>query len=662
MARTKPTTPPSDDPTAEEFLTGDLAHLAARQADPDDMPYEEVETLAGILVHDALTPGKRLALAAPDGAAVVVRVPSPDWVDSVAAAMRSHTTFADMLIRTGASRTQDRPEVGCDRVSARLARGGRVCGISQDPERFLPASLVAGADVRLDLAQPTPGQVARAIQAVTGEDPGPMPPLHGLGHHDYVAALRTGSTAAACLARLQAAARSRSVVDPDLPEAPLLHEMPGLEGEARDWTLALADDFQAYLAGRIDFDAIARHAVFCGEPGTGKTLLARSVARTLGVPLIETSVASWFTQTQGYLGDVVREVSRVFSAAAAAAPAVLFLDEADGLPNRGRLDNRNRDFWKPIIGQVLLQLDGATSGKNGKIIVIAGTNHVEDLDPALVRPGRLSRVITVRKPSVPGLADILRHHLGPDVLPGADLTGVAALGVGATGADAAAWAQAARRTARVADRPVAIADLMRLVAPEDDRTPAEALACARHEIAHACAVEALGVGEVRTVTTVKSGEVAGLTRTKLATRLTMTRAQIEDYVVATLCGRAADEEWGEATTGAGGPAGSDLGMATRTLAAAHASFGLGGTLLHRASDADAHRLLAACPDLRRLVSADLDRLYARSRDFVQAHRDAIDGLAHRLVDERLLTGAVIRDRLAEDRGAPRTKGGRRARA
>lgn len=657
MARKQQNQP---DQCLEEFLSRDLARRAHEEADASD---EEVETLAGILVHDALTSTQRRALAAPDGAAVVVRVPSPDWADAVAAAMRSHATYSDTQIKLGTSRTQDRPDVGCDRVSARLARGGRVCGISQDPERYLPAALVAGADVRLDLAQPTPGQVARAIRTVTGEDPGPMPPLHGLGHHDYVAALRTGSTAAACLARLTAAARSRSVVDPDLPEAPLLHEMPGLEGEARDWCMALADDFQAYLARRIGFDAIARHAVFCGEPGTGKTMLARSVARTLGVPLIETSVAGWFTQTQGYLGDVVREVSRVFSAAAAAAPAVLFLDEADGLPNRDRLDNRNRDFWKPIIGQVLLQLDGATSGKNGKIIVIAGTNHREDLDPALIRPGRLSRVITMRKPSVPGLADIIRHHLGPDDLPGVDLTGVAALGIGATGADAAAWVQSARRTARVAGRPVALADLMRLVAPEDDRTPAEALACARHEISHACAVEALGVGEVRTVTTVQSGEVAGLTRTALAHRMTMTLAQIEDYVVATLCGRAADEEWGEATTGAGGPAGSDLGMATRTLAAAHASFGLGGSLLHRASDAEAHRLLATCPELRRSVSADLDRLYARSRAFVQDHKATIDDLAHRLVDDRLLTGAVIRERLAEDRAAPaatRTKGGRRA--
>lgn len=651
------------DQNLEDFLSRDLARRALEEDDASEGLDEKVETLAGILVRDALTPEKRRALAAPDGAAVVVRVPSPDWADAAAAAMRSHATYSDMQIKLGTSRTQDRPEVGCDRVSARLARGGRVCGISQDPERYLPTALVAGADVRLDLAQPTAGQVARAIRAVTGEDPGPMPPLHGLGHHDYVAALRTGSTAAACLARLKAAARSRSVVDPDLPEAPLLHEMPGLEGEAREWCLALADDFQAYLAGRIEFDAIARHAVFFGEPGTGKTLLARSIARTLGVGLIETSVASWFTQTQGYLGDVVREIDRVFSAAAASSPVVLFLDEADGLPSRSKLDNRNRDFWKPIIGQVLLQLDGATSGKNGKIIVIAGTNHVEDLDPALVRPGRLSRVITVRRPSVSGLADIIRHHLGPDTLRGADLTGVAALGVGATGADAAAWVKAARRTARVADRPVAIADLMALVAPEDDRTPAEALACARHEIAHACAVEAMGVGTVQTVTTVQSGEVAGLTRTKLTTRLSMTRVQIEDYVVATLCGRAADEEWGEASTGAGGPANSDLGMATRTLAAAHASFGLGGSLLHRASDADAHRLLATCPDLRQAVSADLDRLYARSRAFVQAHRPTIDGLAHRLVDERLLTGAVIRDRLAEDcagRTATRTKGERRA--
>ncbi|MCG5249506.1 hypothetical protein [Methylorubrum extorquens] len=92
------------------------------------MPDEDVDTLAGILVHDALTPGKRRALAAPDGAAVVVRVPSPDWVDSAAAAMRSHTTFADMLIRTGASRTHVAAQLLGSRepdVGIRLRHGAR---------------------------------------------------------------------------------------------------------------------------------------------------------------------------------------------------------------------------------------------------------------------------------------------------------------------------------------------------------------------------------------------------------------------------------------------------------------------------------------------------------------------------------------------------------
>jgi ATP-dependent Zn protease len=299
---------------------------------------------------------------------------------------------------------------------------------------------------------------------------------------------------------------------------------------------------------------------------------------------------------------------------------------------------------------------------SARLIVIAATNHAEELDPALVRPGRLNRVITVDRPSIHGIQDIIRHHLGPDDLPGADLMGVATLGNGATGAEVAAWVKAARREARVAGRQMEPADLIGQVAPPDGRSPAELLACARHEIGHACAVEALSVGEVLTVTTVQVGETAGLTRTRMANRVTMSRSQLDAYVVATLSGRAADEAFGEATTGSGGPAGSDLGLATATLSAMHASLGLGGSLLHLAPDAQAVDLLRWNVDLRRSVEADLNRLYGVAQNFVETHRSCIDALAHRLVEARILTGGEIRTHLKEtlpSRGSPKVRGGRR---
>ncbi len=657
MAKKQPIPPATATVTEHEDGTGDGLDLGLdtfeRRPDP--------AVLAGILVEDALTAEQRRMLTSPDGVALVVKVPSVDWSDAVADALRGVTSFSDMLLRSGASRTTDKPDQGNDRVSGRLARGLRVCGISVAPEQYLPSALVAGADVRLDLAPPTPGQVARAIRDVTGEDPGPVSGVHGLGFYDYVAAIRRGATATACVDRLRAAAVSRSVADPTLSEAPLLRNMPGLEGEARDWSLALAHDFQEYVQGRLSFEALDRCAVFAGEAGVGKTLLVRSIARTLGVPLIATSVASWFGSTPGFLGDVVRECDRVFSAAAAAAPAVLYLDEADGLPRRDRLDRRNADFWKPIIGNILLKLDSATSGVSSRLIVIAATNCAEDLDPALIRPGRLNRVISMRRPSADGIRGILRHHLGPDDLPGADLTGVATLGAGATGAEVTAWVKAARRQARVAARPMEHADLIAQVAPPDDRTREELLACARHEIGHALAVSVLAVGEVVSVTTVRSGDTAGLTRTRLPHRSTMTRAQVDAYVVSILCGRAADEMFGDATTGAGGPAQSDLGMATATLVAAHASLGLGASLLHRAPDAQAVELLRWDADLRRSVDADLRRLYEVAQRLVEAHRSDIEVLAHRLVEARVIGGAEIRAHLAGAAArAPRpARGGRR---
>lgn len=138
------------------------------------------------------------------------------------------------------------------------------------------------------------------IRAVAGENFGPVQPLRSLSHHDSVAALRRNTSAAACLGRLQAAARSSSVVDPDQPQAPLLGEMPRLEGKAGEWCLAVARDFWDHQGGHIQFRSVVRNAVFVGEPGMGKTLLARPVACSLGISLIETSITGWLAPTQGY--------------------------------------------------------------------------------------------------------------------------------------------------------------------------------------------------------------------------------------------------------------------------------------------------------------------------------------------------------------------------
>lgn len=103
-----------------------------------------------------------------------------------------------------------------------------------------------------------------------------------------------------------------------------------------------------------------------------------------------------FATTNGYLDGVIKGIDALFASALAAGPsAIVLIDELDGIPSRAGLNDRHASWWTPVINHFLTTLDSSLSGSASRLIVIGATNHPERLDPALIRPGRLDRVIWV---------------------------------------------------------------------------------------------------------------------------------------------------------------------------------------------------------------------------------------------------------------------------
>ncbi|MBU1334775.1 MAG: AAA family ATPase [Alphaproteobacteria bacterium] len=604
---------------------------------PEDEEQPPKRIGAGKTAHDLLPQALVESAIGMDGIAriirtkafcLVVQAPSAGWVAPLYRYLRiagKHWDFHHSKSVAPRSRSQQ-DDISMEQSMRALTSGGRCLGVSQQLT-LLPSAMVASADMTMLLPQPDARVVGAVIRAVTGRLPRKLEDqtIAALDFDEIASAIRSGSTAKACVDRLRAAAAKKVHHDKSIMDAPLLEDLHGY-GKAKHWCLELVADLEAWRRGEIPFTAISANVVLAGAPGVGKTTLMKSLARSAGVPLISTSVSAWFANSPGYLDSIIKQIDAIFAQARDAAPAILFLDELDAVPNRATISPRGADWWLPVVTHLLTTLDGAISGATENVMVIAATNHPERLDSALTRSGRLSRIINIPRPDADALAGIFRQHLGAD-LPSEDLSQAAAMAMGATGADVVELVKNARRRARAAQRPMVLADLMAAVAPDETRSTDLLRRIAVHEAGHAVIAHANGMGRILGISIVQNGDTGGFAHIDNDGRLP-TKQDVEKLVMQRLGGRAAEEVLlGLVGTGSGGSKDSDLAVATRQVALMHLGLGMGDSLVYRADEAGVDNILSFDARMTALVEEDLQRLYADAIALARRHVDLIEAVA-----------------------------------
>lgn len=513
---------------------------------------------------------------------------------------------------------------------------------------WLSPTVVAGADYKIRL-KVRPGVIARAISIYCGQRIFPVTAadVAGLDLADILFAIRSRSTPRECVERLRRAVSSRATA-PSIKVVPKLGELKGF-GAAADIVGRIARDFERQRDSGAPFSMPG--VLLYGPPGTGKTTLAQSFARSVNAPFVSSSVAQWFRDGDGHLGDVALAAQRFFDRAAALAPSVALLDEIDAIPDRAAMDGRDRSFWTPILTGLLTQLDELRRSGLG-VALFAATNHFDRLDRALVRPGRLELHVEIKGPQTAAeVEDVFRSCLGKDlseqsILPAVRLAGLP------TGAAIDAWVRLARDCAAREERRLVLSDLVEAIAPAEDRPAWELEEVALHEAAHAVVGYWLGIN-IESATLISEGRRAGSTQIGPEAAI-FSRQELEHRATAMLAGRACDEIL---SRGATSGAASDLQKATAVVLDIHVRLGLGETLIARESAEFSHLLLDAA--LRATVNDDLRRLLDDARDHVRRLEGPIRTLAALLVQNRVITvddiAAVVGPRSFLERARPTSR-------
>ncbi|MBL3587750.1 ATP-binding protein, partial [Rhodovulum sulfidophilum] len=169
----------------------------------------------------------------------------------------------------------------------------------------------------------------------------------------------------------------------------------------------IVSDLAAWKRGEAEWRELSHSILFSGAPGTGKSVLARAIAATAGVPLIEATLGSW--QSAGHLGDMLREMRRSFAEAIRLKPAVLLIDEIDAAGSRQGEDRHNANYRANVINALLTEIDQLTRAEG--VILIAATNHPDAIDPALLRPGRFDLHLSLPLPTQAQIRHMLQRAL-----------------------------------------------------------------------------------------------------------------------------------------------------------------------------------------------------------------------------------------------------------
>ena len=393
---------------------------------------------------------------------------------------------------------------------------------------------------------------------------------------------------------------------------------------------------------------LPRGVLLIGPPGTGKTLLARAVAGEAHVPFFSISASEFVEMFVGVGASRVRDL---FTKAKAAAPAIVFVDEIDAVGRqRGAGLGGGNDEREQTLNQLLVEMDGFDDKTN--VIVVAATNRPDVLDPALLRPGRFDRQVTVGYPDRAGREAILRIHtrgllLAPDV----DLAALSRATSGFSGADLANLANEAALLSARADRETVGAEQFEealdkvllgtrqsaLANAEERRT------VAYHEGGHAIVARLTpGADPVQKVTIVPHGRALGVTEQRPdEDRRNYPRDYLQGRLAVMLGGRASEQiVFGQPTTGAQSDLQAATDLARRMVGLwgmsddlGPVSYGLGEThpFLGRELAAPREFAEATAARIDAAVTTLLEQAQAQATALLQRYRSALDALAEELV-------------------------------
>ncbi|HEX3511193.1 MAG TPA: AAA family ATPase [Solirubrobacteraceae bacterium] len=387
-----------------------------------------------------------------------------------------------------------------------------------------------------------------------------------------------------------------------------------------------------------------------GPPGTGKTLLAKAVANESGARFFAQSAASF---VEMFAGLGAARIRRLFAEARKHEPAIIFIDELDAVGGRRGADiSGEKD---QTLNQLLVEMDGFDSA--GRVVVIAASNLLEKLDPALLRPGRFDRQVFVVPPDVKGRLGVLQVHTRDKPMDDVDLSLVAQQTSGLTGADLAnicneAAIFATRRRAKkiaITDFDAAIERVIAGVQSKRVLNQHEKKVVAFHEAGHALCGELLpSVDRVHRISIVPRGRALGYTLNLPAEdRYLKTREELLDYMTVLLGGRVAEQVvFGAITTGAS----DDL---KRVADIAHSmvhDYAMGTAGVGRSPEGDV-RLSETTLRIRDEERQDLiEEARRAAQRMIIAHRSQLDALAHELLEREVLERDSIERIMA---GVPR---------
>ena len=401
-----------------------------------------------------------------------------------------------------------------------------------------------------------------------------------------------------------------------------------------------------------------------GPPGTGKTLLAKAVANESGAAFYSQS-ASAFVEMFAGLG--ASRIRRLFKEARKHAPSIVFIDELDavGAARTGHGFNREQD---QTLNQLLVELDGFEGAH--QVVVMGASNRIQDLDQALLRPGRFDRQMLVPPPDLKGRIAIFQVHTrGKPLAPGVDLGQIARQTSGLTGAELANICnEAAIFAGRRGDTYLCQADfdaaLERVVAGLQQKkvlTEKERRILSYHEGGHALMAHLMGAAmELQKVTIVSRGEALGYAfYLPEEDRYLHTKEELIDRMIVALAGRAAEEVvFGRVTNGAA----NDLEKVTDIARSMVFEWGMAESVTSRTLRADNYALSEATKSLRDQEQARLtDSAYAEAVRLLQKHRVWLDRLAGLLLEKEtllrdevveLLAGVESESRASESVGVP----------